>query len=163
MSFFSCCANSGIKTRFHYRRSRSRSRNQERRAYDLVKTAFRFRLWSSENHIVGVGGRRGRTKPITKRGNLHYDWLILPLLLPTPRIWFSLNHKRNVSDGVLSGVGRNGNVLILPIPSHLWLRFLIFTRSQTLFTTPPTTPTRTRTPTPSLVKTSLKIEGTYTV
>ena len=29
---------------FSQRRSRSRSRNQKRRAYDLVKTAFRFRL-----------------------------------------------------------------------------------------------------------------------
>ena len=32
---------------------------------------------------------------------MHSDWLILPLLLPTPTIWFSLDHKRNVS-----GVGR---------------------------------------------------------
>ena len=37
---------------------------------------------------------------------MHCDWLILPLLLPTPTIWFSLDHKRNVSDGVVSGVGR---------------------------------------------------------
>ena len=31
--------------------------------------------------------------------------LVLPLLLPTPTIWFSLGHKRNVSDGVVSGIG----------------------------------------------------------
>ena len=31
---------------------------------------------------------------------MHSDWLILPLLLPTPTIWFSLDHKQNVSDGV---------------------------------------------------------------
>ena len=33
----------------------------------------------------------------------------------------SLDHKRNVSDGVVSGVGRNGTVLILltPISSRL--------------------------------------------
>ena len=31
--------------------------------------------------------------------------LVLPLLLPTPTIWFSLDHKRNVSDGVVSGTG----------------------------------------------------------
>ena len=49
---------------------------------------------------------RRRTKPITKRGIVHSDWLILPLLLPTATIWFSLDHKRNVSDGVVSGVGR---------------------------------------------------------
>ena len=39
-------------------------------------------------------------------------WFILPLLLPTPLIWFSLVHKRNVSDGVVNGVGRNGNIPI---------------------------------------------------
>ena len=44
--------------------------------------------------------------PITKPFNEHCDWLILPLLLPTLTIWFSLDHKRNVSDGVVSGVGR---------------------------------------------------------
>ena len=44
---------------------------------------------------------------------MNCDWFILPLLLPTPTIWSSLDHKRNVSDGVVSGVGRNGNVLIL--------------------------------------------------
>ena len=31
--------------------------------------------------------------------------LFLPLLLLTPTIWFSLDHKRNVSDGVVSGIG----------------------------------------------------------
>ena len=31
--------------------------------------------------------------------------LVLLLLLPTPTIWFSLDHKRNVSDGVVSGIG----------------------------------------------------------
>ena len=31
--------------------------------------------------------------------------LVLPLLLPTPAIWFSLDHKRNVRDGVVSGIG----------------------------------------------------------
>ena len=55
---------------------------------------------------------------------MHCVRFIPPLLLPTPTIWFSLDHKRNVSDGVVSGVGRNGNVLILLtlIPSRLWLR-----------------------------------------
>ena len=72
----------------------------------LMTPSLTFRLWSSENQIVGVGSRSRRTKPITKRGNVHFDWLILPLLLPIPTIWFSLDHKRNVSDGVVSGVGR---------------------------------------------------------
>ena len=31
--------------------------------------------------------------------------LVLLLLLPTPAICFSLDHKRNVSDGVVSGIG----------------------------------------------------------
>ena len=31
--------------------------------------------------------------------------LVLTLLLPTPTIWFSVDHKRNVSDGVVSGIG----------------------------------------------------------
>ena len=35
----------------------------------------------------------------------HCDWFILPLLLPTPTIWFSLDHKRNVGDGIVSGIG----------------------------------------------------------
>ena len=30
---------------------------------------------------------------------------VLLLLLPTPTIWFLLDHKRNVSDGVVSGIG----------------------------------------------------------
>ena len=34
------------------------------------------------------------------------DWFILPLLLPIPTICFSLDHKRNVSDRIVSGVGR---------------------------------------------------------
>ena len=33
------------------------------------------------------------------------DWLVLLLLLPTPTIWLSLDHKRNVSDGVVSEIG----------------------------------------------------------
>ena len=47
---------------------------------------------------------RLRTKPITKRGKVQCDWFILPLLLPNPTIWFSLDHKQNVSDGVVSGI-----------------------------------------------------------
>ena len=67
---------------------------------------------TNENRIVAVGSRRGRTKRITKRVNVHCDWFIHPLLLPTPLIWFSLVHKRDVSEGVVNGVGRNGNIPI---------------------------------------------------
>ena len=67
--------------------------------YDQGKRAFWFhlrlrRLRSSENQIVGVASRSRRTKPITKRENVHCDWFILPLLLPVPTIWFSLYRKR---------------------------------------------------------------------
>jgi len=31
--------------------------------------------------------------------------LVPLLLLPSPTIWFSLDHKRNVSEGVVSGIG----------------------------------------------------------
>ena len=63
--------------------------------YDLVKT----RLLESRS-------KSGTNKQITKCGNVNFDWFILPLLLPTPTAWFSLDHKRNVSDRVVSGVGR---------------------------------------------------------
>ena len=33
------------------------------------------------------------------------DWLVLLLLLPTPTIWLSLDHKRNVSDAIVSEIG----------------------------------------------------------
>ena len=83
---------------------------------------------------------------------MHSDWLILPLLLPTPTIWFSLDHKRNVSDGVVSGVGRK------------WKRSDSSDSDSVALTTPLTTPifdfheviSALTTPTPSLVKTSLK-------
>ena len=64
-----------------------------------------FRLWSRENQIVGVRSRSGRTKSITKCGNVHCDWFVLLLLLSTPTTWFSLDHKRNVSNWVVSGIG----------------------------------------------------------
>ena len=101
----------------------------------LMTPSLTFRLWSSENQIVGVGSRSGRINQSQCTFPRFVIGLVLLLLLPTPTIWFSLDHKWNVSDGVVSGVGRNGNVLILltPIPSRLWLRlrlrFLIFTRS----------------------------------
>ena len=64
-----------------------------------MKTAFRFRLRllrlrSSEIWVVGDTSRSRRTKPITKRGNMHCNWSILPLLLPTTTTWFSLDRKR---------------------------------------------------------------------
>ena len=88
---------------------------KKRRAYDLVKTTFRFRLGLRCLHAAYdlVKTRLSESEPeaeklnqsITKRGNMHCDWFFVPLLLPTPTIWFSLDYKRNVSDGVVSGIG----------------------------------------------------------
>ena len=68
-------------------------KQRSRKQSFLLRLRFR-RLRSGENQFVGVVSRSGRTKPIIKRGNEHRDWFILPLLLPTPTIWFSLDRKR---------------------------------------------------------------------
>ena len=93
----------------------------------------------------------GRTKQITKCWNMHCDWFILLLLLPTLTIWFSLDHKRNISDGV----GRNGNVLILLTLSSSVTLSPIFDFHQAInaLTAALMTPTLTL----SLVEISLKI------
>ena len=93
----------------------------------------------------------GRTKQITKCWNMHCDWFILPLLLPTLTIWFSLDHKRNISDGVR----RNGNVLILLTLSSSVTLTPVFYFHQVIsaLTAVLMTPTLTL----SLVKISLKI------
>ena len=83
---------------------------------------------------------------------MHCDWFILPLLLPTPTIWFSLDHKRNVTDGVVSGVGRNRDVFdSVALMTPLTTPIFDFHSVISALTTPLTTPT----PAPSLVKTSL--------
>ena len=68
-------------------------KQRSRKQSFLLRLRFR-RLRSGENQFVGVVSRSGGTKPITKRGNEHCDWFILPLLLPPPTIWFSLDRKR---------------------------------------------------------------------
>ena len=75
--------------RYDLMKIKQRSRKQS----FLLRLRFR-RLRSSENQVVGVVSRNGRTKPITKGGNENCDWFILPLLLPTPTIWSSLDRKR---------------------------------------------------------------------
>ena len=126
--------------------------------YDQGKRAFWFhlrlrRLRSSENQIVGVASRSRRTKPITKRENVHCDWFILPLLLPTPTIWFSLDRKRQSHK-------RSRKEM-----ETFWFFWLRFRRAYDSATTPIfdlqwvkrscTTPLTSRPTTPSLVKTSL--------
>ena len=65
-----------------------------------------FRLWSSENQTVGVGRRSGRINQSQCTFSRFVIGLVLLLLLLTTTIWFSLDHKRNVSDGVVSGIGK---------------------------------------------------------
>ena len=72
---------------------------------------------------------------------MHCDWFILPPPLLTPTIWCSLDHKRNVSEGVVSGVGRK------------WKRSDSSDSDSVALMTPLTTPT----PTPWLVQTSFKV------
>ena len=55
--------------------------------------------------MIGVGSRSGRINQSQCTFPPFVIGLVPLLLLPTPRIWFSLDHKGNVSDGVVSGMG----------------------------------------------------------
>ena len=101
-----------------------------------------------------VASRSKGTKPITKHENVHCDWFILPLLLPTPIMWFSLDHKLIVSDGVLSEVGKwfrcdssdsDPVALMTPLTTPIFDFHKVISAL--------TTPITTRTPTLSLGKT----------
>ena len=81
-------------------------------------------LWSSENCIVGVACRSGR---------INQSQCSIPDLAVCWFFRFSFRLRQSsfywiVSDGVVNGIGRNGNVLILAtsIPSSLWLTTPIF-------------------------------------
>ena len=67
-----------------------------------------------KTRLLESRSKSGTNKQITKCGNVNFDWFILPLLLPTLTIWFSLDHKQNVGDRVGSGVKRNGMILLTP-------------------------------------------------
>ena len=74
--------------------SRSRSRNQKRRTLRSLKTttpslSIKWKLSSRSRKQ-----KRKNRKPIAKLGNEHCEWFILPLLLPTPAMWFSLDRTR---------------------------------------------------------------------
>ena len=71
----------------------------------LTTLLLTFRLWSGENQIVGVGSRSGKIRQSECTFPCFVIGLVLLLLLLTLTIWFSLDHKRNVSDGVVSGIG----------------------------------------------------------
>ena len=81
---------------------------------------FTGALRSSENCIVGVASRSGRINQwqcsIPNFAIGCFFRFCFPLWQPSFH-WI-------ISDGVVNGIGRNGNVLILPtpIPSSLWLR-----------------------------------------
>ena len=85
--------------------------------------------------------KQKRNKPMTMFYSGSCDWLVPS---PTTQFWI-------ISNGVVNGIERNGNVLILPtpIPSSLWLRLRLWLQLSLM------TPTTTATPTPSQVKTSL--------
>ena len=134
--------------------SRSRSRNQKRRTLRSLNTttpslSIKWKLSSRSRKQ-----KRKNRKPITKLGNKHCDWFILPLLLPTPAMWFSLDRKRRChkqsqkwrkwkrSDSSDS----DSVALITPLTSPIFYFYWVIS---TLYDPSLTTPT------PSLVKTSL--------
>ena len=97
-------------------------RSEER--YDLVKikpteseAEHRLCLWlrhlrSSENCIVGVASRSGKIN----QSQCLFPGLVIGLFF---RFYFRLRQCSFhwiISDGVVNGIGRNGNVLILPTP-----------------------------------------------
>ena len=98
----------------------------------------RFRLWfrrswSGENCMVG-----------SRSGRINQSQCLIPGLAIGLFFRFCFRLRQPsfhwiISDGVVNGIGRNGNVPILPtlIPWSLWLhlllRFSIFTKSCTFF------------------------------
>ena len=157
---------SPIQAGFHLRRSQCRSRNQKRRTLRSSENSVLIALTTPSFTIKWKLGRRSRKQKRnnyetnhTKRRNVHWDWFILPPLLPTPTIWFSLDCKRRSHQ-------RNQKKMETfwffwlrfrraydPCLDCLRLRFLIFTRS---YISVLTTPLMILSPTPLLMKTSLK-------
>ena len=114
---------SRVKAGFHLRQSRNRNRksaydlvklkNRSRKrshkldgigvgkirtfpfsCYSAYYPVASFRLWSSENQIVGVGSRSGRISQSKCSLKRFVIGLVLPLLLATPTTQFSLDRKR---------------------------------------------------------------------
>ena len=76
-------------------------------------SSLTFLLWSSENQIVGVGSRSRGINQSQCTFPCFVIGFVLLLLLPTPTIWFSLDHKRNVSDWVISGIRTLSSTLLI--------------------------------------------------
>ena len=74
------------------RRNWSR-KNQNVSIFLRLGLSFRC-LKSSEKQIVGVASGSGRINQSQSRFLINCDWSILPLLVTTPAIWFSLHRKR---------------------------------------------------------------------
>ena len=70
----------------------------------LPTQSLTFRLGSSENQIVGVGSRSGRINQSQSTFLRFVVVLDLLLLLPSDNLVFTMDHKRNVSNGVVSGI-----------------------------------------------------------
>ena len=154
---------SPIQAGFHLRRSECRSRNQKRRTLRSSENSVVIALTTPSFTIKWKLGRRSRKQKRnnyetnhTKRRNVHWDWFILPPLLPTPTIWFSLDCKRRSHQ-------RNQKKMETfwffrlrfrrAYGSCLRLRFMIFTKSYiSALTISLTIPS----PTPWQMKTSLK-------
>ena len=125
-------------------RSRKRSHKLDGIGVGRIRTfSFLPIPFTTPSHMIqwklGCRSRKQKrkTQPIARPGIEHRHWFILPLLLATPTMQFSLDRKRRShKQNQCSASDSVG---------------LIFTRSYhfTLLITPPTT-------TPSLVKTSLK-------
>ena len=79
-----------------------------------------FGLWSSKNQIVAVGSGSRRSKPITKRGNVHCDWFILPLLLLTLTIWKHPDSSSSSSSTALM------TLLMTPTPTLLLVKTSLY-------------------------------------
>ena len=91
------------------RRSRSRSHNQKRRTIRSSENQTRLRR---ENSIVGVASRSGRiNQRQCSTPGFTIGWFF--------RFSFRLRQPSFhwiISYGIVNGIGRNGNVLILPTP-----------------------------------------------
>ena len=80
--------------------------------YSAYYPVASFRLWSSENQIVGVGSRSWRISQSQCSLKRFVIGLVLPLLLATPTTQFSLDRKRR------SGKHNNNAVSLSRIVPH---------------------------------------------
>ena len=83
--------------------SATESESEESERFHFFRHRLRLRRLRS-NQIVAAGSRSGRINQSQCTFPRFLIRLVFLLLLPTPTIWFSLDHKRNVSDGIVSGI-----------------------------------------------------------